>query len=150
MSRRRFALITPERGFTLIESIIVIVTLAIAAVGIIALNSNIFMGRESNRKLQVGSALMQECAEKILATRRENGYEHASLAQTTDNQVICAGTAVTDYVAPVVTITPGNSNTLGTSACPFNDVSDTDANDCKQVSITQDGMTPILLLLVRG
>jgi len=150
------ALIPRQRGFTLIESIIVIVVMAIAALAIISLNANIFTGRADNRNLLVGTALMQGCVEKILATRRvplnaNVGYDDPLLAPTTANTTLCGDgqMAVTGYVAPTVTITNGNASTLGT-ACPYTSTSDPDANDCKLVSITQNNMTPILLLLVRG
>ena len=62
------------RGFTLVESIIVLVVLGIAAVAMISLQGNIFYSQSSSKDIQVGAQLMQECAEQILAMRRRISY----------------------------------------------------------------------------
>lgn len=63
-----------SRGFTLVEAIIVLVVLAIASVTIATLTGNIFNSQDNNKDLQVGTELMQACAEQVLATRRLSGY----------------------------------------------------------------------------
>ncbi len=124
---------SPNRcgGFTLVESIIVLVVLGIAAVGIISLQGRIFSGQSDIKNLQIGVQLMQECAEQVLATRRQSGYSAAPASGG------CDGMVLPDYSAPSVTITDPYSST----GCP------TDGT-CKLVSITQGGLTPITLLLV--
>lgn len=63
---------TPHRcrGFTLVETIIVMVVTAIAAVTIAIMSGNIFNSQNENKNLQIGLKLMQECAEHVLAQRR--------------------------------------------------------------------------------
>jgi prepilin-type N-terminal cleavage/methylation domain-containing protein len=63
-----------HRGFTLIETIIVMVILGIGAAAIVSLQGNIFQGQSGNQNMQVGVQLMQECAEQVLAIRRNSGY----------------------------------------------------------------------------
>ncbi len=131
-----------HKGFTLIESIIVMVVLGIAAVAIINLQGNIFFGQSGNRDLQVGVQLMQECAEKILSTRRDVGYGDASLTDRTASASNCSGMTITGSNAPTVTITSGHSGTANMGACPYSA-----GTDCKLVSITQGNLTPITLML---
>lgn len=57
-------------GFTLIEAIIVIVVLAIAAVTVAMQSGRIFDYDATNTDLQVGMPVLQECAEQILTTHR--------------------------------------------------------------------------------
>lgn len=132
-----------SRGFTLVESIITLVVLGIAAAAIISLSGNIFIGETGNKNLQVGMQLMQECAEQVLATRRVNGFGATSLADSTAATASCSGMTLTNYSAPTVTITAGNSTTAGMGACPY-----ATGINCKLVSITQGGLTPVTLLLV--
>ena len=125
---RRFAAC---KGFTLVESIMVLVTLGIAAAAIVSLQGNILHGQSGNKDLQVGVQLMQECAEQILSTRRQSGYS----AVTTSS---CSGVgALGAYSAPSVAITDPYSGT----GCPS-------GGTCKLVAISQSTLTPITLLLV--
>lgn len=90
------------RGFTLVESIIVLALLSIAAVGIISLQGNIFYGQSGNKDIEVGVQLMQECAEQILATRQQIGY-------TSVNQDTCSTLGnYSGFGAPSVTVTANN------------------------------------------
>ena len=59
-----------QRGYTLIETLVVMTLLGIASVTIIALQGNIFTQQIDNRDLQTGVQLVQECAEQVLAIRR--------------------------------------------------------------------------------
>lgn len=134
-----------HRGFTLVESIIVLVVLSIAAVGIISLQSRIFSGQSSNKTIQVGVQLMQECAEKILATARTSGgYSDSSLTDRNADSSNCSEMTLTGYNAPTVTIVSGNSTTANMGACP-----NATGTDCKLVSITQGGLNSITLMLVK-
>jgi prepilin-type N-terminal cleavage/methylation domain-containing protein len=126
------------RGFTLIESIMVIVVLGIAAIGIASVQSTIFNGQTSVKNLQVGTKLMEECAEQVLAVRRftADGYNAVNAAGGFGaNQ--CGGvTALAGYTIPSVTITD-----------PYTGAGCTTGGTCKLVSISQNGMTPITLML---
>lgn len=71
---RRFpSFLLVAKGFTLIETIIVMVVVGIAAATISILVSNIFTHQDDNKTLQVGMKLLEECAEQVLATRRATG-----------------------------------------------------------------------------
>lgn len=123
-----------SKGFTLIEAIIVLVVLSIAAVTVVQLAGTILNSQADNKTLQVGMQLMQECAEHVLATRRTSGY---SVTPSCSNL-----TAFTGFDAPTVTTDPYTG-----TACPS-------GGTCKLVAIsvapTSGGgsMTPITVLLV--
>ena len=134
---------TAHRGFTLVESVIVLVLLSMAAAAIVSLQANIFTGQSGNKNLQVGVQLMQECAEQVLSIRQKNGYTDSSLTDRTAATSNCSGMTVTGYSAATVTITSGNSSTTGMAACPTST-----GTDCKLVSITEGGLTPVTLMLV--
>ncbi len=137
---------SPNRcgGFTLIESIIVLVVLGIAAAGIISLQSRIFSGQSDIKNIQIGVQLMQECAEQVLATRRGSG---SYAAVTIGGPSPCGGmTAFVD-----TTVTPNKTYSIpsvttqdytGGTGCP------TGGTNCKLVLIKQDDLTPITLMLV--
>jgi prepilin-type N-terminal cleavage/methylation domain-containing protein len=137
-SRRRYD------GFTLMECIIVIVILAIAAVGISSIQARIYNGQSSIKNLQVGTQLMQECAEQALGTRlfNTNWYEAAfdqdgSGHTTSFGTNLCNGVpALTGYTIPTVTIADQTG-----SICPADAI-------CKSVSITQGGLSAVTVLLV--
>jgi prepilin-type N-terminal cleavage/methylation domain-containing protein len=123
------------RGFTLVESIITLVILSLAALGIATLSGNIFNADAGNKDLQVGVQLMQECAEQVLAVRRVSGYA------TTPSCNVSTMPAFSGFGAPSVTTTAYTG-----AACPT-------GGSCKQVviSVTPAGgasLTPITLLLV--
>lgn len=59
-----------QRGFTLIETLLVMVVLGIASATIISLQGGIFAGQSSSQDLQMGTQIVQECAEQVLALRR--------------------------------------------------------------------------------
>lgn len=103
-------------GFTLVESIIVLVLLGIAAVTIVSMQGNIFYGQSGNKDLQVGVQLLQECAEQILARRRRQGY--TSVGATTCSSPGNYG----GFGAPNITLTDGNGASVtscagGSSTC---------------------------------
>lgn len=123
-----------SRGYTLVESIIVLVVLSIAAVGIISMQANIFKGRSDNRNIEVGVQLMQECAEQILATRQHLGYANvnANTCDTLGNYGVFDGRSVN--------VTPDNAG-----VCPS-------GGTCKKVVIYVSkagvNLTPVTLELV--
>jgi prepilin-type N-terminal cleavage/methylation domain-containing protein len=133
-----------SRGFTLVESIVVIVVLAITGMAIVSIQTRIFGGQTSVKDLQVGTRLMQECAEQALATRRfgQEGYtlvtSDTNVTSRPFNATACGGvTALSGYSIPAVDVTDGYTG----PGCPTN-------GTCKLVSITQGGLTPLTLMLV--
>lgn len=66
--------IRSQCGVTLIELVMVIVILGIAAVAIMDQFVNSARTYEINESVQTAAQLAQECAEHILATRRLQGY----------------------------------------------------------------------------
>ena len=113
--------------------------LAIAAAGITALQGNLFTGQSSIKDLQVRSRLMLECAEQVIAVRHftPDGYNDG-VTTTSFGTNLCGGVpALAGFAIPSVTITDPYTGT----ACPAN-------GTCKTVSITQNGLTPLTLLLV--
>ncbi|MBI5041492.1 MAG: prepilin-type N-terminal cleavage/methylation domain-containing protein [Gammaproteobacteria bacterium] len=85
MSRREFTPLTPtlsqgerrQRGFTLVEMVMVIVILGIASVALMDQFVNASKSYLIDEQLQTSTQLAQECAEHILATRRLQGYATA-------------------------------------------------------------------------
>lgn len=69
-----------QRGVTLIEMVIVIVILAIAATAIMDQFVNSANSYQTNESVQTAAQLAQECAEHILATRRLQDYTTAIAA----------------------------------------------------------------------
>lgn len=123
-------------GFTLIETIMVMAVLGIAAAGIASLTSGIFKGDTDNKNMQVGVQMMQECAELVLSTRRTSGFNAAANAS-------CSGITLSGFSAPTFTTATGNSTSANMGACPLST-----GNNCMLVSVTQGGLTPITLMLV--
>lgn len=124
-----------SRGFTLIETIIVMVVLSIAAVAIINLQGNVFYGQSNNKDLQVGAQLLQECAEQVIAVRRKSGLN--AVTTSTCNALGNYG----GFGVPLITITDDNTGV----ACPT-------GGNCKQVMITLSkggsSLTPVTIELV--
>lgn len=77
-----------QRGFTLFESILAIALLALASVGIMNMQPQIFKTQTTARDEYVGLELMQACAEKLLAQRRSSGYGSV-------NNTLCSSIAAT-------------------------------------------------------
>lgn len=139
MKCSRIVRLAAGKGFTLVETLIVMVVLGIGAVAIISLQGNIFSGQSANQTIQVGVQLMQECAEQILAKRRSvtNGYGYSSIVEST----VCStlGNYGGIVGVPIVTATP-DVGTAGTC---------TSASSTCLVTITIAGLTSITLQLVR-
>lgn len=133
-----------QRGFTLLEMIIVMVILGIASVAVVTMVANLGAGQGDNRDLQVGTQLLQECGEWIVAQhRRDVTFFDSTLASNTS----CYG--LSSYVTsdgatfgpPDVVVT-----TYTGSACPT-------GGQCKNaaVTISKDGatLTTLNVMLVR-
>ncbi|MDN3921689.1 type IV pilus modification PilV family protein [Roseateles violae] len=100
MSQGRHArLLHRERGFTLFETLIAAGLLAMAAGGILSLQRDLFSRQTTNRDRVVGLQLQQQCAEKLLATRR-NGAGYAAI----DSATICSGLGGYGFGAPGVVL----------------------------------------------
>lgn len=61
-------------GFTLIETLIVVVTLGIAAATVVKLTGVMFAGQANNPVVIAGTQVMEQCAEHVLALKRSGGY----------------------------------------------------------------------------
>ena len=136
MMRAHHARLAASKGFTLVETIIVMVVLGIASVAIASLSSNIFFGQAASKDIQVGTQLMQECAEQVLAVRRASGY--SAITSSSFGTTLCGGmTAFGGYSIPSVSFTDPYTG----SGCPT-------GGTCKLASISQGGMTALTLVLV--
>jgi prepilin-type N-terminal cleavage/methylation domain-containing protein len=128
-----------SRGFTLLESIIVMIVLGIASLGIIAMQGRLFTGISTVDGMQVSARLMHECGEQVLAQRRhtEDGYANVvTLNGYGGNQ--CSGVPpLSGFTIPTATITEPFTG----AACPAN-------FSCKSVAITQGGLAPVTIMLV--
>lgn len=133
-----------SRGFTLMESVVVVLVLAIAGVAITAMQGKLFAGSSTVKGMQVSSRIMLECAEQVLAARRhaEDGYAVVNsgngFGPTPSGVNQCGGVpALPGYTIPTVTITEAFAG----PACPT-------SFSCKTVTITQGGLAPVTLMLV--
>jgi prepilin-type N-terminal cleavage/methylation domain-containing protein len=129
----------PSRGFTLIETIIAMVVMGIAAAGLIAMQGRMFNGISTVKDMQVDSRLMLECAEQVLARRRfaEDGFS-AVVAANGFGANQCGGLpALSGFTVPSVSITEPFTG----AACPS-------GYSCKTVTISQGGLAAMTLLLV--
>ena len=63
-----------SRGFTLMETLVAILLLALLAVSATGLNGQLFMQSSNMRNLQMGTQLQQACVEQVLAQRKATGY----------------------------------------------------------------------------
>lgn len=100
MKRTHCARFSGCKGFTLVETIIVMTVLGIAAAAIVSLSGNLFYGQSANRDLAVGVQIMQECAEQILAVRRKSQSAYTAVTSST-----CSGLGnYGGFGAPSVTL----------------------------------------------
>jgi len=139
------------RGFTLVESIMVLVTLGIAAVAIISLQHNIFYGQSQDKDIQVGTQLVQACAEHILAVARQaGGYTSSTIAAPGTAATTSCGNlpTVSGYGNPTVTIADGNSGSIATTYSKWDACPNLTGNNCKLVSIKLGDLNPVTLMLV--
>jgi len=131
------------QGFTLVETIIVLVVVAIAAAGITVMTGNIFSSQKDNTTLQLGMKVAQECAEHIIMRRRATA-DFSTFTPT------CPATTMSGFAAASVSYL--RQNQPGGPTCP------TGTTTCMLVTITPrtaaagggvaDELAPISLLLV--
>ncbi len=107
-----------QRGFTLFETIFVIAMLALAAAGLISMQPQVFKTQTNGRDQYVGLELLQACAERLLAVRRQTGYGSVTntlcnglggvgefVANPTVAMVDAGGTAITTCSSATCTAT---------------------------------------------
>ena len=115
MSRRS------ARGFTLVELIMVIVLLGIAAVAIISGYGQVARSLSTNAELQAGMQLARGCGEYLIAQRRDNplmGYSGVTGAS------ICSTLPDPQGLTVAVTFTEpyGGAACGGISSCKLADI----------------------------
>jgi prepilin-type N-terminal cleavage/methylation domain-containing protein len=128
------------RGFTILEMVIVLVLMSIAASAVIMMVANVGANQTENTDMQVGTQLLQECGEWIVSNHRrdENFYTSSLISSTT-----CYGlTTYSGFNIPSVTVTDPYTG----AGCPA-------GGTCKlaSISITKSSATlqPLNLVLVR-
>ena len=117
-----------QRGFTLFETILVIGLLAMASVGLMKLQRDLFSTQTYGRDEAVGNDLMRACAERLVTVRRSLSYQQVTntLCSTIGNvgnfgiptvtMVDAGGTTVTACTGASCTITIRVAKTAGPSA----------------------------------
>jgi len=92
-----------SRGFTLIEMVIIIVILGIAAATVVTMVANVGKGTSDNTDLEIGTQLLQECAENVISQHRrdENFF---SVTAGTGSANCYALTTYGSFDSPVVAV----------------------------------------------
>jgi prepilin-type N-terminal cleavage/methylation domain-containing protein len=103
--RRRCA-----RGFTLIETIMVIALLGMVSATLLSMQPQVFRAQTNARDQYVGLEQMRACAERILSVRRTSGFASVTTA-------LCNGLGGQGNYAlnPTVTLTVDSSPTAVTT-----------------------------------
>ena len=128
-----------EHGFTLVETILVVLVLAIASTTIVSMQGNLFRQESSVSDVQVRTPLQIECAEQVLAVRKYMSDGYQTIASPSYSTNACGGiAALSGHAVASVTVTDPYTG----SGCP------TSVGACKLVVISQDGGTPVTLMLV--
>lgn len=109
---------TQQRGFTLIEAVVVILILSLAAVAVLGQFTQASKAWSIDEDLQVATQLVQERLEDILAQRRASGYAAIAVGTTND-------TLTGSYTSYSRTVTVGS---VSGAPCP--------AASCKQVVVS--------------
>lgn len=124
-----------QRGATLIEMVMVIVLLAVAATAIMDQFTTSARSYRINESIQTAAQLAQECAEHILAARRLQGYATAI--------------TVNCPTLPAVYTAAGYARTRTFDAAPAACFA---PPDCREVTVTvtQDGVTRASVVLMLG
>ena len=125
------------RGFSLIELIVVIVVVSIAAVVLLAQFGGIAKSLGSNEDIQAAAQLAQECSEYVMAVRRNPTQGFAAVTDT-----VCD---VLPAPLPGFTRTVDVTNLTARPPCTA-----TTAGTCKKVvvSIAKGAITPAAVTLM--
>jgi len=143
MTRKHPLFRTVSRGFTLVESIIVLVMLGLAAATIATMSGNLSSRQTENQDWQIGLKLMQECAEHFLAKRRATANFSTFVPSCTDLPAL-----------PSNLTARGFSNATATPTDPYTSTGCPSGRTCKLVTVTVampaggGNLTPLTLLLV--
>ena len=134
---------TLAAGFTLIEMIIVIVIIGIAATAVTTMVANVGNRQSDNIDLQVGAQLLQECGEYIVAQHRR---DQAFFSLTLSSSSTCYGiTSFGGFGQPNVVVT----DHTGGTGCP----TAPGTPECKLVTITVTksgtSLNPVNMILVK-
>ncbi len=119
---------TRQRGFTLIELVLVIIIITVASVPLFGMFTQATTSLLDNEDLQVAAQLAQEQAEKLLAQRRALDFTAVS-ASTTETGIYNGFNRTTDVAQPP----PGG--------CPGGTL-------CKAVTVSVDKGGPVLVEVV--
>ena len=119
----------PNGGFTLFETIIVLLILALVATGLITMQSKLWSTQSTTRNQTVRQDLTRACAERLLAIRRQMGYSSVTNtlcdglgttggfpANPSVSLTDAAGTTITSCSSATCTASISISNTGGTVA----------------------------------
>ena len=140
MRRIRAAL---AAGFTLIEMIIVMVILGIAATAVLTMVANVGNRQSDNMDLQVGAQLLQECGEYIVAQHRRDQTFYAS--QLVSSATCFGIPSFGGFGQPNVVVT----DHTGGTGCP----TAPGTPECKLVTITVTkggaSLNPVNMILVK-
>lgn len=112
----------PAPGFTLIELVAVIVIASIGMVGVARMFSDTNLGLARATDEQAAAQYAQECAERVLQTRRDYGLTSTRLTTT-----MCDTPALIGYRRTLAL--PGSYTGTATSVCPSGIV-------CRDATIT--------------
>lgn len=115
-------------GFTLIELVIVMIVISAALLGMMATMGNATRSLSTNETLQQAAQYAQECAEKVIATRRDEGFTSTNL-----NTNICSTANLPAMAAGftrTVTFQDVSGTGSGTDPCPSG------TNNCKNITVT--------------
>jgi prepilin-type N-terminal cleavage/methylation domain-containing protein len=105
-----------QRGFTLMETLAVMVVLGIAAATIITLQATVFARHSDNKDLQTGAQAVHECAEQVLAMRRRApGSGYAAVTTAACNSLGGRG----GFGAPTVSLRDDSGTSVAACASSF-------------------------------
>ncbi|MBK6907071.1 MAG: prepilin-type N-terminal cleavage/methylation domain-containing protein [Rhodocyclaceae bacterium] len=111
-------------GFSLIEVIIIMVLIIVGMLGMNSMFGTTMASLNTNEDLQRATQLAQECAERVLAQRRNNGFDSFGTATFTCNPGGANPAGYTRTANPV-----GATYTGDGTPCP-------NTMTCRDVSIT--------------
>jgi prepilin-type N-terminal cleavage/methylation domain-containing protein len=119
------------QGFTLMEILVAILLLAILAVSVIGLNSQLFMQSANMHNLQIGTQLQQACLEHLLDQRKSSSGFNTTFSCSTLNSY--------GFTLSVTT------SALNTSPCP-----NPNTFSCKKltVEVAGNGIQPTFATLM--
>lgn len=131
-----------DRGFTLLEAVIVVITLGAIAAVATPMIATLVRGPESARTIESAALAQQQCAERILASRNATGY-----TLTLQNLALATNVCATLSGINGVTASVASASKTG-SPCP----SGFTCSEITITAVTSDsriiGINPLTLLLV--